>query len=155
MFDRYLVRQDSLENVYDAFGRAVGFRFAVRNSNYRGVFASLVNGFYIVLDGEQYPRAKQRFSVNGRAPRTMDEMKNAGFEHWDMGDEAWVYVEKPGGLQPGKHTLLYKQSVFAAYGYFEGCETYVGEIEPYPVTRHYLVMDKTYFPVEFTLELQR
>ncbi len=155
MFDRYLVREDSLSNVYDAFGHAVGFKFAVRNSNYRGTFVSLVNGFYIVLDDVQYPRALQSFAVNGKPPRAMNEIKNAGFEHWDMGEEAWVYVQKPGGLEPGSHKLVYKQSVFAAYGYFEGCEEYVHEIEPYPVTKHYLTMDKTYFPVEFTLELQR
>ena len=78
MFDKYLIRKDSLTNVYDAFGNAIGFKMAVRNSNYRGTFASLVNGYYLVVDGVQYKRESQRFGVNGKKPRTMDEMKNAG-----------------------------------------------------------------------------
>lgn len=153
MFDRYLIRKDSLTNVYDAFGNAIGFKMAVRNSNYRGTFASLVNGYYLVVDGVQYKRESQRFGVNGKKPRTMDEMKNAGYEHWNFDDEAWLYVEKPGGLSKGEHVILFKQSVFAAYGYFPNCEEYLQPIEPGPETKHYLIMDKTFFPVEYHLRL--
>ena len=154
MFDKYLIRKDSLQNVYDSFGNAVGFKIAVRNSNYRGTFVSLHNGYYIVVDGFQYHRTKQRFEINGVPPRDFNEIKNAGYEHWDFDDEGWLYVEKDGGLAPGMHTILFKQSIFAAYGYFVGCEDYLIDIEPGPETRHYLVMDKTFYPVEYSLELQ-
>ena len=40
MFDNYLIRKDSLENVYEN-KKAVGFRFAVRIADYRGCFLSL------------------------------------------------------------------------------------------------------------------
>lgn len=154
MFDHYLVRKDSLENVEEE-GIITGFRFAVRNSNYRGVFASLHNGYYLVVDGTLYPREVQKFEVNGKAPRTFDDMKNAGYEHWDFDDEAYVYVQKEGGLGPGKHTMLIKQAVFSAYGYFDGCEEYVlNPPVPGPETRHYLIMDKTFYPVTYELELQ-
>lgn len=154
MFDHYLVRKDSLENVEEE-GIITGFRFAVRNSNYRGVFASLHNGYYLVVDGTLYPREVQKFEVNGKAPRTFDDMKNAGYEHWDFDDEAYVYVQKEGGIGPGKHTMLIKQAVFSAYGYFDGCEEYVSNPPvPGPETRHYLIMDKTFYPVTYELELQ-
>ena len=154
MFDHYLVRKDSLEFV-EGEGIITGFRFAVRNSNYRGVFASLHNGYYLVVDGTLYPREVQKFEVNGKAPRTFDDMKNAGYEHWDFDDEAYVYVQKEGGLGPGKHTMLIKQAVFSAYGYFDGCEEYVSNPPvPGPETRHYLIMDKTFYPVTYELELQ-
>ena len=155
MFDKYLIRKNSLVNVYDVYGKAIGFKMAVKNSNYRGVFVSLHNGYYLVVDDVVYPREVQRFEVNGKAPRTFDEIKNAGYEHWDHGDEAWLYVEKEGGLTPGEHKILFKQAVFAAYGYFPGCEEYVTNTPvPGPVTKHYLIMDKTYYPVEYNLELQ-
>jgi len=64
MLDRYLVRLDSLKNVYDETGKAVGFKFGVRNANYRGVFLSLHNGYYIKMDGVVYPRELQRFEIN-------------------------------------------------------------------------------------------
>lgn len=154
MFDKYLVRADSLANVAVA-GKVVGFKFAVRNSNYRGVFVSLHNGYYLVLDGELIPRDRQSFQINGKPPRSFDEIRNAGYEHWDYPDEAWVYVDHPGGLAEGHHTLVFKQAVFAAYGYFPGCEEYVtNPPEPGPETRHFLIMDKTYNPVTYNLVLR-
>ncbi|MEF2074556.1 C-glycoside deglycosidase beta subunit domain-containing protein [Consotaella aegiceratis] len=149
MFDRYLLNKKSIRNI--SIGSSViGFKFAVRNSNYRGVFVSLHNGYYLVLDGELIPREKQSFQVNGKPPRSFDEICNAGFEHWDFGDEAWVYVDRPGGLSEGRHQLIFKQSVFAAYGYFPGHEEYVDSPpDPGPDTRHFLIMDKTYSPVSY------
>ena len=154
MFDKYLVLKDSLRNVSVA-GKVIGFKFAVRNSNYRGVFVSLHNGYYLVVDGELVPREKQAFQVNGKPPRTFDEVKNAGFEHWDFAEEAWVYVDRPGGLAAGTHTMIFKQAVFAAYGYFPGHEEYVTDPPaPGPETRHFLIMDKTFNPVTYELELR-
>ena len=155
MFDKYLVRADSLENFREN-GKVVGFKFAVRNPNYRGVFASLHNGYYLVVDGVLYPREKQKFEINGRPPRDFDEMRNAGYEHWDFDDEGYVYVEKDGGLSKGKHLMIFKQAVFSAYGYFPGCEEYIQNPPvPGPETKHYLIMDKTFYPVTYELELQR
>lgn len=59
MFDNYLIRKDSLENVYEN-KKAVGFRFAVRIADYRGCFLSLHNGYYIECDGVEYPRELQQ-----------------------------------------------------------------------------------------------
>lgn len=154
MFDKYLVRGDSLRN-YSMAGQILGYKFAVRHSNYRGTFVSLHNGYYLVVDGEHVPRDKQSFAVNGRSPRSFDELANAGYEHWEYAEEAWVYVDRPGGLAEGTHSLVLKQSVFAAYGYFPGCEQYVTEPPaPGPETRHFLIMDKTYNPVTYQLLLR-
>jgi hypothetical protein len=85
----------------------------------------------------------------------MDDMKNVGYEHWNFGDEAWLYIEKEDGLESGEHVVLFKQSVFAAYGYFPNCEDYIKEIEPGPETKNYLIMDKTFYPVEYRLTLNK
>lgn len=154
MFDKYLVRSDSLQNIAVG-GQLTGFAFAVRHANYRGTFLSLHHGYYLVLDGQLIPRARQSFAVNGRPPRSFDELENAGYEHWDFDDEAWVHVAHPGGLARGHHTLVCKQAVFAAYGYFPGHEEYVtNPPDPGPDTRHFLIMDKTYRPVTYELELR-
>lgn len=154
MFDKYLVREDSLANV-SACGKVIGFKFAVRNSNYRGVFVSLHNGYYLVVDGTLVTRDRQTFAVNGRPPRSFDEIATSGYEHWAFDDEAWVHVDMPGGLSAGAHTLVLKQAVFAAYGYFPGCEEYVtNPPTPGPETHHYLIMDKTYSPVTYELRLR-
>lgn len=117
MFDQYLIRKDSLENVVTD-GKVTGFKFAVRIADYRGCFLSLHNGYYICCDGIEYPRSLQKFEINGKAPRDFDEIKTCVWEHWNYDDEGYVYVEKEGGLAPGKHTIGLQQSVLAQYGYF-------------------------------------
>lgn len=149
MLDNYLVRLDSLENVYKD-GKAVGFKFAARNANYRGVFLSLHNGYYIKMDGIVYPREKQKFEVNEQPPRDFEEIKKAVYEHWDYDDEGIVYVEKEGGLSPGKHILEFQQSVLGAYGYMPTDEEWVKNP---PTPGSGAGSDKTISIVTFELEL--
>ena len=124
MFDQFLIRGDSLENTVEN-GTVTGFRFAVRIADYRGCFLSLHNGYYITVDGVEYPRELQRFQINGKPPRTFEELKGCVWEHWDYDDEGLVYVEQPGGLAPGSHTIRLQQSVLAQYGYMPWDEDWV------------------------------
>ncbi len=116
MFDNYLIRSDSLKNTYDG-DEITGFSMAVRIANYRGVYLSLHTGYYLVVDGVQYPREAQTFEVNGKPPRSFDEIKTQVWEHWDYDDEAILHIKKPGGLSEGEHEILFQQCVVAAYGY--------------------------------------
>ena len=111
MFENFLIRPDSLRN-----GPA-GFRLAVRNANYRGVYLSLHNGYYLSVDGVEYPRSVQSFEINAQPPRSFDEIRTAVWEHWDFDDEGILHIAAPGGLAPGEHVVRFQQSVLAAYGY--------------------------------------
>ena len=126
MFDSFLIRKDSLENTVEN-GKVTGFKFAVRIADYRGCILSLHNGYYIEVDGEVFPREKQRFEINGKAPRTFEEIKTCVWEHWDYDDEGIVWVEKEGGLAPGMHHIGLQQSILAAYGYMPTDEAWVKE----------------------------
>lgn len=117
MFDNFLIRKNSLQNVVNENGKVIGFKFAARNANHRGVFLSLHNGYYIKMDGVEYLRDKQKFEINGKEPRDFEEIKKCVHEHRDYDDEGIIVVEKEGGLAPGKHILEFQQSVLAAYGY--------------------------------------
>lgn len=125
MFDNFLIRRDSLKNDVNAQGEVVGFQFAARNANYRGVYLSLHNGYYIRVDGVEYPREFQTFEINGKPPRDFTQIAKAVWEHWDFDDEGIVHVRKPGGLTPGAHTIEFQQSVLAAYGYLPTDEEWV------------------------------
>ena len=116
MYDSFLVRQDSLQNVVKD-GEVVGFKFAVQLANYRGIYLSLVNGFYVNMDGVEYDQDDITLEVNGQAPRTMEEISKACWEHWDLQDEGFVNVRKPGGLEKGAHKLGDLPSTMDAYGY--------------------------------------
>ncbi|EAM3720382.1 C-glycoside deglycosidase beta subunit domain-containing protein, partial [Salmonella enterica subsp. enterica] len=67
MFDNYLIRPGSLRNE-KVNGEVVGFTLAVRHANYRGCFVSLHNGYYLSIDGVEYPNSVQSFEINGKAP---------------------------------------------------------------------------------------
>ena len=116
MYDSFLIRKDSLRN-YTEDGKVAGFCFGVRFANYRGVFLSLHNGYYVEVDGKSYPVELQRFGVNGKPPRSFEELKNhALYEHWDMQDEATLYITKEGGLTPGMHRIGLLESILCNYG---------------------------------------
>ncbi|GAA4045419.1 C-glycoside deglycosidase beta subunit domain-containing protein [Agromyces indicus] len=124
MFDNFLIRSDSLRNE-TRDGQIVGFSLAVRHANYRGVFLSLHNGYFLEVDGVNYPTSIQAFEINGREPRSFEETKQAVWEHWDYDDEGILHVAAPGGLIPGDHTVRLQQSVLAAYGYLPTDEEFV------------------------------
>jgi len=125
MYDSFLVRSDSLEN-FEENGKVAGFKFSVRIANYRGMFLSLHNGYYCEVDGISYPRSAQRLEVNGKPPRSFEDLMNhAVLEHWDMQDEAFLYVYKDGGLAPGKHRVGILESSLGSYGTMPGMEEIV------------------------------
>lgn len=124
MFDNYLIRPGSLRNE-KVNGEVVGFSLSVRHANYRGCFVSLHNGYYLSIDGVEYPNSVQTFEINGKGPRSYEVLSHAVYEHWDYGDDGILHVSLPGGLTPGKHTILFQQSVLAAYGYLPTDEEWV------------------------------
>jgi hypothetical protein len=150
MLDNFLIREDSLQN-FTEDGKVSGFKFSVRLADYRGCFLSLHNGYYIICDGIEYPKASQRFEINGKAPRSFEEIKTCIWEHWDYDDEGFVYIQKNGGLAPGKHTIGLQQSVLSQYGYMPWDEEWVKNP---PVPGGGAGSGKTAVICEFVLELQ-
>lgn len=124
MFDSFLIRKDSLSNV-EKDGKITGFRFGVRIADYRGAILSLHNGYYVSVDGVEYPRELQKFEINGKPPRSFEELKSCVWEHWDFDDEGMLYIEKEGGLSPGMHHIGLQQSILSAYGYMPTDEEWV------------------------------
>lgn len=151
MFDNFLIRKNSLENEVDENGSIKGFKLAVRNANYRGVYLSLHNGYYIKVDGIEYKREVQTFEVNKKPPRTFKEIATAVWEHWDYDDEGILHIAKEGGLQPGNHVIEFQQSILAAYGYLPTDEEWVKN-PPEPGTG--AGSDKTRNVVKYELILQ-
>lgn len=124
MFENFLIRPGSLKNE-EKNGEIVGFSLAVRHANYRGCYLSLHNGYFIEVDGVEYPVSTQKFEINGRAPRSFDDIRTAVYEHWEYDDEGILHVAAPGGLSAGEHTVRFQQSVLAAYGYLPTDEEWV------------------------------
>lgn len=105
-----------LQNI-TANGSVTGFKFGVRLPRYRGNMLSLINGFYVSVDGEEFPQSAMTLEINGKPPRTFAEIKEAVWEHWNYQETGWLNIEKPGGLAPGRHTIIATISNFEQYGY--------------------------------------
>ena len=149
MFDNYLIRADSLHNDV-VNGEIIGFSIAVRHANYRGCYLSLHNGYFLEVDGVDYPTSVQTFEINNKPPRSFDELRGAVHEHWDYDDEAILHISALGGLKPGEHTIRFQQSVLAAYGYLPTDEKWI-ENPPKPGTG--AGSDKTPYIVTYKLTL--
>lgn len=124
MLDDYLIRKDSLENVLDG-DEIIGFKFAIRIADYRGCFLSLVNGYFVKCDNVEYSKEVQKLEINGKVPRTFEEISHCIWEHWDYDDEAFLHISKDGGLGVGSHEIAFQQSILAQYGYMPWDEEWV------------------------------
>ena len=124
MFENFLIRPGSLGNE-EKNGEIIGFSLAVRHANYRGCYLSLHNGYYIEVDGVEYPVNAQAFEINGQPPRSFDKIRKAVYEHWEYDDEGILHVATPGGLPEGERMVRFQQSVLAAYGYLPTDEEWV------------------------------
>lgn len=123
MFEEYAVRTQTIENTREN-GSVTGFRMAVRPAMDRGIWLSLVAGFYLSVDGEA-PLSQNAFTlaVNGQPPRTLEQLKLCSQERWRQDKDAWLYVSLPGGLTPGEHKLTFQEQIFS--GYFKAREEWV------------------------------
>ncbi len=124
MYDNFLIQEGTLQNV-EQDGKIVGFKFGVKIADYRGAFLSLVNGYYVEVDGVEYPTSVQTFEINGKPPRTYEQLKTCVWEHWDCTDMGYVHVAKDGGLEKGMHRIDLQQSLLSHYGYAEDDELWV------------------------------
>jgi len=111
----------SLKNYFcDKCQKVIGFQFDVRLPRYRGNMVSLINGYYVNVDGVEYPQDQILFILNGKGPRTFAQLKSAVWEHWNYRDAATLLVLKDGGLEKGEHSVIATVSNFEQYGYMPG-----------------------------------
>jgi sugar phosphate isomerase/epimerase len=85
-------------------GRVTGFQFQLRNPNYRGVAASLLDGVEVVVDGERIPDHVPLWTLQGRT-LTLDELRASTDVRWQLDEPATITVPRPGGLSVGVHDL--------------------------------------------------
>lgn len=85
-------------------GRVTGFQLLVRMPNYRGAWASLVDGADVTVDGRAFPRESTRWTLGDRT-FTLDDLWRSSGVHWDLAEPATLTVPLEGGLSPGVHDV--------------------------------------------------
>lgn len=122
MFDDRVIRTDSLENITEA-GTVTGFRFALRLASDRGMWLSLLGGFYVSVDGgAPYPQSALTLQLGDRL-YPAEDLASHPEERWGAFQEGWLSVDAPGGLAAGEHTIDFQMVLLS--GYFKAREAWV------------------------------
>ncbi|MGY1802464.1 DUF6379 domain-containing protein [Blastococcus sp. SYSU D00922] len=103
MLDHNVIQGRGFRNVVEG-GRVTGFQFELRQPNYRGTAASLLDGVGVVVDGERIPDHVPLWTLQGRT-FTLDELRATTDVRWQLDEPAVITVPKPGGLATGVHRL--------------------------------------------------
>lgn len=99
---RQLYERGSLKNILDEKGDKIGFSFSLFNRLGSG---TIEGGFKIKVDDEELSLEKITVEKGGVKLRT-DEFPNTT-TLFAVGDRIKFTVEKPGGLQPGVHKIIF------------------------------------------------
>lgn len=114
MLEYNVIQARGFRNVVED-GRVTGFQLQLRNPNYRGGPASLLDGVEVVVDGERVPDHVPLWTLQGRT-LTRDELRASTDVRWQLNEPATITVPKPGGVAPGVHRL--EVTVFLRRSYF-------------------------------------
>jgi hypothetical protein len=116
MLEKEIIQARGFANVHDR-GQITGFRVRVRTPYYRGMWASLIEGADVVVDGQSFGRAQVTWTL---AERTYShaELAQARDARWAFDEPATLTIEWPGGLEPGVHdievAIVYRMSYMPA-----------------------------------------
>ena len=113
MLEKGMIQSAGFKNV--SKGTAVtGFQLRIRTSYYRGIWASLLEGADISVDGEAFPKENILWTL-GERTFTLSELGAATDVRWPFDEAAILTVPKPGGLEVGMHDVRMKLAFRASY----------------------------------------
>jgi hypothetical protein len=95
-------------------GTAAGFQVRIRIPYYRGIWASLLEGADVTVDGEEFSRDDILWTL-GDKTLTLTELEDASDVRWPFDEPAVLTVPKPGGLAVGMHDVSVKLAFRASY----------------------------------------
>ena len=102
MFERDVIQTRGFRNVGGP--SPSGFQVVIRCPYYRGLWASLIEGADVTVDGEHFEAERVRWTLGGRT-YTSPELAEATAARWPFEEPAILTVERPGGLESGLHDV--------------------------------------------------
>ncbi|MGW4591906.1 C-glycoside deglycosidase beta subunit domain-containing protein [Amycolatopsis thermoflava] len=113
MLERELIQNRGVRNVVED-GVVTGFQFRLRMPNYRGLWASLIEGVDVEVGDLRWDRDVPLWTLQGRR-LTLAELRVSGDVRWQLDEAATITVPHPGGLAPGVHDLRVGIALRAPY----------------------------------------
>ena len=114
MFDNYVFTEGTCKNVEDK-GQITGFSLQSLITYYRGIPCSMIHDIKMMVDGQEIPREKIRFSPDGIDYFTLEELTTVTTYKWEYGEQGTIFVEQAGGLSGGEHDVTLSIAVRVAY----------------------------------------
>ena len=103
MLDQQVIQMRGFKNVVQD-GQTMGFQVRVRCPYYRGIWASLLEGAAVTVDGESFSSESTQWTLNGKT-FSASELANEPELRWPYEESVILTVGKPGGLEPGLHDV--------------------------------------------------
>lgn len=113
MLEKDMIQSYGFKNV-TAGGDTTGFQVRIRIPYYRGIWASLLEGADLAVDGEEFGRDRILWTL-GDKTLTLAELEAASDVRWPFDEPAVLTVPKPGGLAVGLHDVHVKLAFRASY----------------------------------------
>jgi uncharacterized protein DUF6379 len=98
MLEAHVIQTKGFKNVDG------GFQVAVRCPYYRGIWASLLEGAALTVDGETFAGEDVTWTL-GDSSYTAEALADAVDDRWAFEEPAILTAAKPGGLEPGLHDV--------------------------------------------------
>jgi hypothetical protein len=98
MLEQHVIQSRGFRNVDG------GFQVAVRCPYYRGMWASLIEGATVTVDGETSPADDVTWTLGGRA-YTRAELAKSTDVRWPFEEPALLTVDRARPLEPGLHEV--------------------------------------------------
>ena len=122
MAERILLPNNTIQNVdLDRDGQLDGYSFNIANPFYTAESIASVRTIHLEVDGEEIDADRISLLVRDQRIRLKDA-KTMHEVWWGFGEVISVFVEKPTGLNKGKHELdcTLRMRTTIAYGFPEG-----------------------------------
>jgi hypothetical protein len=113
MLEKDMIQSRGFKNVFEA-GRATAFQVRIRTQYYRGIWASLLEGADVIVDGEKFGRDEVLWTL-GEKTYTVTELEKSTNVRWPYEEAAILTVPKSGGLAPGVHRVEFTMLFRASY----------------------------------------
>jgi hypothetical protein len=113
MLEKEVIQLFGFRNV-SKDGVTAGFQVRIRIPYYRGIWASLLEGADVAIDGEEFAREDILWTLGDRT-LSLAELEAATEVRWPFDEPAVLTVPKPGGLAIGMHDVHVKLAFRASY----------------------------------------
>jgi len=113
MLERDMIQTHGFKNVM-AGETVTGFQVRIRIPYYRGIWASLLEGADVAVDGEEFARDTITWTIGDRT-LTLAQIEASTDLRWPFDEPAVLTIPKPGGLAVGVHDVSVRLSWRASY----------------------------------------